>query len=51
MPSDPARSGDWERFGIPGHALESSEYARARAELIRRVGALCAVRESALAQG
>ena len=32
-----ASSGAWERWGIHGHALESKEYAEARAHLIERV--------------
>ena len=35
-----ARGGGWERHGIPGHALEREEDARARADLVRRVTAL-----------
>ena len=37
-----AAAGEWERFGIPGDALEAEEYARACAELVRRVEPLCA---------
>jgi hypothetical protein len=32
-----ARDGGWERFGIHGHALEADEYAKARADLVKRV--------------
>jgi hypothetical protein len=32
-----ASTGGWERFGIHGHALEAEQYAKARAELVRRV--------------
>jgi hypothetical protein len=36
----PARDGSWERFGIPGAALEAEEYSAARAHLWARVQAL-----------
>jgi hypothetical protein len=35
-----ARSGAWEPYGIHGALLESEEHARARADIIRRVGGL-----------
>ena len=37
----PARATDgaWERYGIHGHALESEEFTKARAEIARRVRA------------
>jgi hypothetical protein len=36
----PARDGGWQRWGIHGHALESEEYAAARAHVIGRVRSL-----------
>jgi hypothetical protein len=38
----PARDGAWERWGIPGQALESEEYQAARTQLIRRIEAATA---------
>jgi hypothetical protein len=35
-----ARDGAWERFGIPGAALEADEYARTRRDVVRRVLAM-----------
>ena len=35
-----AAQGGWERYGVHGHALEAEEFARARADLSRRVTAL-----------
>jgi hypothetical protein len=35
-----ARAGRWETFGIHGSALEAEEYAKARAEVVRRVRAM-----------
>ena len=35
-----ARDGAWQRWGIHGHALETAEYGKARAELAQRVGRL-----------
>lgn len=35
-----AKNGGWEKFGIHGHALEASEYASTRSDLVRRVEAL-----------
>jgi hypothetical protein len=35
-----ARSGAWERFGIPGAVLEAEEHARARQDILRRVKAM-----------
>jgi hypothetical protein len=32
-----ARDGSWERYGIPGAATEAEQYARTRADLVRRV--------------
>ncbi|MBS2023682.1 MAG: ferritin-like domain-containing protein, partial [Deltaproteobacteria bacterium] len=39
-----AMVGAWERFGIPGVALEQDEYAKARTEVQRRVTELTAAR-------
>ncbi len=36
LPEAAAR-GDWERWGIHGHALETEEFTRTRHELVRRV--------------
>jgi hypothetical protein len=36
----PAHDGGWERYGIHGHALEAAEYAKARADIARRVAQL-----------
>jgi hypothetical protein len=41
-----AQDGSWQRLGIPGRALESAEYAVARASVARRVGALLAERDA-----
>ena len=37
-----ARGGAWQRWGIPGRALEEEEYAAAAASVVRRVEALAA---------
>lgn len=39
MPAS-AGQGEWQRFGITGHALEAEEFGKARADLVRRVGVL-----------
>jgi len=44
-----AQAGGWERFGITGRALEDTEYAKARADLFRRVERLCAAPQLAAA--
>lgn len=43
----PAASGAWERWGIPGHALELAEYRAARAHLVARLEGLLASRSAA----
>jgi hypothetical protein len=42
-----ARDGSWEKWGIPGAALEAEEYAKARAHVVRRVAAMAASRRAA----
>ena len=44
-----SRDGSWERWGIPGEALEADELARARADVVRRVAALVARHDVAFA--
>lgn len=39
-----ARDGGWERYGIPGEALERAEFAKARAHLLLRLATLTASR-------
>ncbi len=39
---DPAANGEWERWGIHGHALEANEYAAGREHVIQRTRALVA---------
>jgi len=39
--------GSWERWGIPGRALDADEYAKARAHVARRVAALSAASRAA----
>ncbi|HEY5146351.1 MAG TPA: ferritin-like domain-containing protein [Polyangiaceae bacterium] len=39
--------GSWERWGIPGRALEADEHAKARAHIVRRVAALSAAADAA----
>lgn len=41
LPMD-ARDGGWEKHGIHGAVLEAEEYAKARADVVRRVGTLTA---------
>lgn len=38
-----SRGGGWERWGIPGEALEAEELARTRADVVRRTTKLLAV--------
>ncbi len=40
--TDAAREGRWQRFGVPGAALESLTYREARAHVVERVHAVCA---------
>ena len=44
-----SRDGSWQRWGIPGEALEAEELARARADVTRRVAALVACYDVAIA--
>lgn len=44
-----ATSGAWERWGIPGRALEEAEYRAAHAHLVARLGALLPSASSAAA--
>jgi hypothetical protein len=46
---DAAAAGTWERYGIVGSRLEAEEFARTRADLIRRVEALIRARPAAAA--
>lgn len=39
-----ARTGAWERYGLPGLALEQEEFGKARADLIRRLSTLIGAR-------
>jgi hypothetical protein len=39
-----AADGSWERWGIPGHALEEGEYASARAQVARRLEQITSAR-------
>jgi hypothetical protein len=41
-----AQDGSWQRWGIPGRALESAEWDAARASAVRRVEALVAARDA-----
>jgi len=42
---DPAaRTGGWERYGIPGQELEQEEFAKARADIVRRLSRLIGAR-------
>lgn len=45
-----AHGGAWQRWGIPGRALEEEEYAAARAGVVRRVKALASHPASAQAR-
>ncbi len=44
-----SRGGAWQRWGIPGEALEAEELAKTRADVVRRVAALLAPYDVALA--
>lgn len=37
-----AKAGEWEQYGIPGAAMEAEEFAKARADVVKRVRALMA---------
>jgi hypothetical protein len=39
-----ARTGAWECYGLPGHALEQEEFSKARADVVRRVSTLIGAR-------
>jgi len=37
----------WERYGIPGEQLEQEEFAKARADIVRRLSRLIGARVEA----
>lgn len=46
---EPARDGGWEKHGIVSHALEAEEFAKTRANLVRRLEAMIGTGETAAA--
>jgi hypothetical protein len=41
---DAAAEGSWERYGIVGSQLEAEQFARTRADLVRRVESMIGLR-------
>ena len=46
-PPGGSAAGGWERYGIPGTALEAREYARCREDVVRRVETMISVARAA----